>query len=152
MKTNEIFPDAPCVGYYWMSDASDPKVIESNVGNLPVKLPLELQEVLEDPKSNPFVVEAQLFFPKELLSVGIKYVDGNYVVTKKKVAKEDMLEGGSEMVSLRRYAAHRMPGKRLLFLQYWEASKDKLCEKMDVLQPKEMAFIGFEPIKTEKGK
>ncbi len=152
MKTIDILPDAPCVGYYWMSDATDPIVIESKVDHHPEKLPMKLKEVLEDSKSNPFVVEAQLFYPKELLSVGIRYVDGDYVITKKTVAKEDMLEGGSEMVSLRRYAAHRMPGKRLLFLQYWEASKDKFCAEMDVLQPKEMAFIGFEPIKTEKGK
>ncbi len=152
MKTNDKLPDSACVGYYWMSDAADPVVIGDGEGNQPEKLLMQLKELLEDKNANPFVIEAQLFYPNENLSVGIRYVDGNYIISRKNVAKEDLLEGRSDRVSVKRYVANRMPGKCLLFLQYWREKEDILCERMNVLQPSEMAFIGFETIKTNKGK
>ncbi len=152
MKANDILPDAACIGYYWMSDAADPVLIGNEDGKQPGPLPFQLIETLDKTDANPFVVEAQLFFPKEKLSVGIRYVDGAYRISRKKVTKEDIAAGNTDMVTLKKYVAHRMPGKRLLFLQYWEPVADKLCAGQDVLQPTEMAFIGFESIKTEKGK
>lgn len=147
-----MLPDAACIGYYWMSNATDPVLIGNEEGKQPGKLPSLIKDTLDKTDANPFVVEAQLFFPKENLSVGIKYVDGDYHISRKKVTKEEIAAANTENVTLKKYVAHRMPGKRLLFLQYWEEITDKLCAKQGVLQPTEMAFIGFESLKTEKGK
>lgn len=148
MNTNDILPDALCIGYCWMSDKTAPVVIEKE------KIPSLLKDALMDPGRNPFVVEAQLYFPAKRLSVATRYVDGNYVMDECTVPEciDDIREGRRDDITLKRYQAHRMPGKRLLFLQYWKEEKDLLCGGMPVLQPAEMAFIGFEPYKTEEGK
>lgn len=148
MNTNDILPDVACIGYYWMSDQTDPTVIDRE------RTPSRLREALADPGRNPFVVEAQLYFPEKRLSAGIRYVDGDYVVRTHTVVEnvEDIRAGRRDDITLKRYAAHRMPGRRLIFLQYWKEEEDALCGRMPVLQPAEMAFIGFESYNKEEGK
>lgn len=138
-------PDIEYVGYYWMSDKTTPEVIGDTAEHPTVKLPEELRNCLDAPAMNPFVMEAQLYCPTEKLSIGIKYVDGQYIISR----CEETKAIPSDCVTLKRYVANRMGKRRLLFRQYWEAKPDALCGGMDVLQPAAMAFVGFEKI-TEK--
>ena len=140
-------PDIEYVGYYWMSDRTDSDVIGDREYHQTEKMPDELKKCLSDPQINPFVIEAQLYNPTEKLSIGIKYVDGEYIISRCEAPKDIP----SDSVTLKRYVANRMGKHRLLFRQYWEEKPDELCEGMDVLQPAAMAFVGFEKI-TEKEK
>lgn len=133
-------PDIEYVGYYWMSDKTEPKVIGDTKDHPTEKLPEKLWKCLKDPAMNPFVIEAQLYSPTEKLSIGIKYVDGGYIISR----CEEPKDIPSDCVTLKRYVSNRMGGRRLLFRQYWEEKPDTLCDGMDVLQPAAMAFIGFE--------
>ena len=55
-------------------------------------------------------------------------------------------ESGSPIdTTLKKYLAHRIEGvKCLCFLQYWQAEPDDMCEKMCVLRPLKLVFIGFD--------
>ena len=144
MKAYDI-PAIEYVGYYWMSDRTEPVVIGDKAGRSTEALPDEFKECLGDPSANPFVVEAQLFSPERRLSFGIKYVDGTYVVSEYKDVPADVSSTAlGDSVTLKRYVANRMGKRKLRFLQYWEERKDPLCEGMGVLQPAAQVFIGFE--------
>lgn len=143
MEASEIKAEVPYVGYYWMSDATDPVVLGDEDGQNPMCIPPDLMDTLRNPDANPFVIEAQLYSPTHNLSIGIKYVDGKYVISSLQVP-ENLSAALGDNITLKRYVAHRMPGRKLLFLQYWKEEKDPLCAGMPVLQPAEMAFVGFE--------
>ena len=84
----------------------------------------------------------------------IRYVDGKYIVRRTKVKEEELkaraysqaYESGSPIATtLKKYLAHRIEGvKCLCFLQYWQAEPDDMCEKMCVLRPSKLVFIGFD--------
>lgn len=114
-----------CVGYIWWSDKAEPEIIQ----NKPVLLKNE--EI-------PFIIEGQLFDGET--SYSIKYVDGKYILKEYRVANEDFNKSN---VVLRKYQSHRMEGKILQFLEYWEAANDGLCLGMKVLQPTKVVFVGF---------
>lgn len=142
---NEVIkvPEGAYQGYWWMSDASEPKVVrEASMSGR------EIEALLEDAGANPFVVEGNFFSPASGVSVGIRQTDGRYVVSVFVTEGKgvDAGDGKHEEVTLKRYHANRMPGLRLLFLQYWREVADPLCEGMPVLVPGEMAFVGFESI------
>ena len=145
MEASEIRDDALYVGYYWMSDATDPVVLGDEDGKKPMCIPQDLMDILRSPGANPFVIEAQLYSPTHNLSIGIKYVDGRYVISGLQLP-EDISAEHDDNITLKRYVAHRMPGRKLLFLQYWREEEDQRCAGMPVLQPAEMAFVGFERI------
>ena len=93
------------------------------------------------PNKNPFIVEAQLYDANTMLSYSIKYVDGEYWILEHQVASTDF---NRTDVEIKDFYAHRIKGhKRLQFLQYWIEDKDPLCENMQVLQPAELVFVGF---------
>ncbi|MDE5998432.1 MAG: TIGR04423 family type III CRISPR-associated protein [Muribaculaceae bacterium] len=144
MDTTNNIPSGKYDGYYWLSDANEPKVLEGSA------LPSALSNM--DASQNPFIIEARLFNPATGDSFGINYIDGAYVVRSYKVSEEDMKRAvakKSDTIVLKRYIANRMPGKKLKFLQYWREVEDPLCAGMPVLQPAEMVFVGFETIETE---
>lgn len=117
-------------GYLWYSDKPEPKVY--------IKKELEL-EISE--KTNPFIIEGQLFDGTN--SISIKYVDGKYIVNRYEVKEADFNDVNIE---LKEFLPNRMKDiEKLRFLQYWkpQEEKDELCEKMEVLQPAELVFIGF---------
>ncbi len=112
-------------GYLWYSDEKQPQVFDNKA------FELEIADA-----ANPFIIEGQLYDGKK--SVSIKYVDGKYTV---KSYETDRLEGeAQEQV----FHSHRMDGKRLKFKQFWKEQPDGLCEDMQVLQPAELVFVGFD--------
>lgn len=135
-----IFPTGNYLGYYWMSDTTDPVIVN---GNLP-----EIISSL-NPAENPFVIEANLFNQDDRMSYTIKFIDGNYVLTSCQIREKlvDVESGIYDNITLKEYYANRMPGLILLFFQYWREQPDPLCAEMPVLHPAEMAFVGFKPTK-----
>lgn len=123
-------------GYYWMSDATEPVIVNQ------VDSPEDWLNKL-DPTENPFVIEAQLFDGINKKSYSVKYVDGHYVVKSYKV-EETVKDVKADYITLKRFVPNRMSKHRLLFLQYWREQEDPLCANMPVLQPAEMVFVGFE--------
>lgn len=117
-------------GYLWYSDSTEPKVYNHE------DLELEL-----DNKHNPFIVEGQLFDSKRNISISIKFVDGEYIINQYTVSENDYNKCN---VTIKEYCAYRMKDvKKLRFLQYWKEIPNVLCEKMSVLQPVELVFVGF---------
>lgn len=116
-------------GYIWKSDKSDPEVIDCEY------------ECHLDERENPFIIEGQLYCAETGTSYSIKYVDGRYIAKKYNVSEDDF---GKENVDKKTFCSNRMDGRRLQFLQYWEAVPNWCCEGMEVNQPAELVFVGFE--------
>lgn len=127
-----------------MSDATDPVLVSGNIPEFLSQL---------NANANPFVIEAQLFDSTNHLSYSVKYVDGSYIAYRyevKEIIKDNVKEtikdvesGKYDYITLKKNYANRMPGLRLCFFQYWKDEPDTLCEGMNVLQPAELAFVGF---------
>lgn len=145
--TDKALPSGCVEGYYWMSDATKPTVIQQADS-----VPGFLQTL--DPTANPFVVEARLYDCRTRESLAIKYVDGRYIVNSRKVSEEidDVRNRRYDHISLKRFLANRMDGRRLLFFQYWEEMPDPLCLDMKVLRPSDLVFVGFENINHQNSK
>lgn len=111
-------------GYLWYSDKKEPQVLNNEVFEL---------EIADS--SNPFVIEGQLFDGQK--SISIKYVDGKYIVNTYDL---DALDG---VMQEQKFYSHRVDGKQLKFRQIWKEQPDELCEGMQVLQPAELFFVGF---------
>lgn len=115
-------------GYLWYSGSNEPQVL----------LDEEFEKEISN-NDNPFIIEGQLFDGKN--SISIKYVDGEYIVNQYTVQPDDF---NNVDVEMREFFANRMKGvKKLQFLQYWRVDSDTNCEDMEVLQPKELVFVGF---------
>jgi CRISPR type III-associated protein (TIGR04423 family) len=74
------------------------------------------------------------------MSYSIKYVDGQYLIIKYKVAPDDFTDKDNE---LKFFLSNRMGGRRLKFLHYWEEKKDENCMGMSVLTFTKNVFVGF---------
>ncbi len=123
---------ANCQGYVWVSDKRQPDVYINQ------RCELNLGE-----NTNPFILEAQLYDCVNRYSYSIKYIDGEYI---EKEYKYSVLDEEKNIPDIK-YLPNRMPGvKHLKFKQVWREVIDPLCEKMPVLQPAELIFIGFELI------
>ena len=115
-----------CEGYIWRSDAETPVIITSS-------------DVVELNNGEiPFVIEGQLFDGKT--SYSIKNVDGNYIVNEYTVNGTDY---NHVNIDKKHYQSHRMEGRILEFLEYWEPQEDPLCLGMEVLKPTKVVFVGF---------
>lgn len=140
---------AKYVGYLWYSNEKEPKVFDGSE---------MVPEINLDEKKNPFIIEGNLWDAdnlKSMKSIMIRYVDGEYIVRRTKVKEEELKGISSSRASsqayesgsptLKKYLAHRIEGvKCLCFLQYWQAEPDDMCEKMCVLRPSKLVFIGFD--------
>lgn len=111
-------------GYLWYSDKKEPQVLNNEV------FELEISD-----NTNPFIIEGQLYDGKK--SISIKYVDGKYLVNTYNVDNLD------RKIQEQLFYSHRMDGRRLIFKQNWRPVNDELCEGMQVLQPAELVFVGF---------
>ena len=120
------------VGYIWWSNETKPEIKENKL------VVLKNEEI-------PFVIEGQLFDGKT--SYSIKYVDGQYIVNSHDVTDKDYESPNV----VKEYQSHRMGGKILRFLEYWELQEEEgdLCLDMKVLKPTKIVFVGF---KEEKKK
>ena len=111
-------------GYLWYSDKKNPQVLNNEVFEF---------EIADN--TNPFVIEGQLYDGQK--SISIKYVDGKYIV---KTYDLHNLDGE---IQEQMFYSHRMGDRKLYFKQYWRPMNDEQCEGMQVLQPAELVFVGF---------
>lgn len=121
-------------GYVWMSDENHPEKVLHNE-----EYSLEIADEV-----NPFVIEAQLYAPKDKVSVSVKYVDGKYLV---KEYENVSPESVSDTITLKEYVANPKIGGELQFLQYWDEKDDDkenpLRCGMKELRPGKLVFVGF---------
>lgn len=113
-------------GYLWYSNADMPKVYEGEKA-----FGIELED-----GQNPFVAEGLLYDGKT--SFAIKYIDGKYICTQYTIC--DL----PNEFEIHTYLSNRMGNRKLVFRQYWQPEADELCMNMQVLQPAECVFVGFE--------
>lgn len=131
-------------GYLWLSDKSTPIVC---YGDKPLKEVMEDYVIKEKlmitpfESINPFIIEGQLYDDSRNISYSIKFVDGSYVIRNYKVGQMDY--NNVEVEELFLYANRMENGLKLHFLQYWHSEPDVLCEKMEVMQPEKIVFVGF---------
>lgn len=135
-------------GYLWKSNEQKPKPFFGE--NL-------LKELTLNNEENPFYIEGQLYDRTTNQSVSIKYVDGEYLVNKYIVKKEnnsykfykvEKNEKGEivekpilgEVVE-KSYKGNKM--KDLLFVELWQEEPDSNCCNMEVLRASKVAFVGF---------
>jgi CRISPR type III-associated protein (TIGR04423 family) len=116
-------------GYIWMSDSTSS---EEKTGIL-------LKELDFSNIRNPFIIEGQLYDKANRKSYSIKFVDGKYLTKAFDVNKTDATDA-----VLEKFIANFDGVNMLKFLRYWKPAADTLCEGMNVLQPKELVFIGFD--------
>lgn len=137
MKLSDIDKKAKYEGYIWMSDATQPTVLN--------KEPISID--LAD-GTNPFVIEAELFDAEKSVSYSVRFVDGQTKVRKFEV--DELKLFGEQTLS---YVSHRIgDGIKLKFYRKWkkELDPDNLCEGMETLVPSDFVFIGFETINKEE--
>ena len=137
MKLSDIDKNAKYEGYIWMSDATQPTVLN--------KEPISID--LAD-GTNPFVIEAELFDAEKSVSYSVRFVDGQTKVRKFEV--DELKLFGEQTLS---YVSHRIgDGIKLKFYRKWkkELDPDNLCEGMETLVPSDFVFIGFETISEEE--
>lgn len=114
-------------GYIWYSDSATPEVMDN------MEFELEIAD-----SANPFVIEGQLFDRTRNISYSIRYVDGRHICIKYDL---NTLEGESTVDV---FCSNKMDDRKLRFVTYWKAEPDPFCEEMEVLQPNEVVFVGFE--------
>lgn len=143
-------------GYLWKSDERVPEVYEGN------KL---LQVYTFDDKTNPFIIEGQLYDSKTGQSVSIKYVDGEYKIKKYYIDNPDsnhpsffsvvrIRKGEKECEEKEEIRCEfkeqhykgnsKLKGHNLHFYELWEEKPDSHCCNMKVLEATKVIFAGFE--------
>jgi len=139
IKLTEISLSQNYDGYLWWSDQPTPQILN----NEPIKeLPIG---------NNPFIIEGQLFDSENNKSYSIRFVDGEYLIN-----CFDLNELSELEYIKKEYLPNRIDGvQKLCFREFWRPVKDKLCgskigeekekefEGMEVLQPAEVVFVGF---------
>lgn len=124
MKTLET---AIYTGYLWYSDQQQPEVYNN-----------EETAFTFDEQKNPFVVEGYLTDGQT--SYSIKYIGGKYHINEYTLSHLENVVYDDIVIY-----THRMENvQKMKFRQYWRPVSDELCEGMEVLQPAELVFVGFE--------
>ena len=109
-------------GYCWYSNASKPRVFNNEI------LTKDLFTLL------PFIVEGNLYSEEKGISINIKNIDGDYLITQAQIKTLEPKE----------YLAHRLDGVgKIKLVHHWEEAPDDLLEGMTTLVPVWMAFKGF---------
>ena len=146
MKITEINTECKYQGYLWLSDKPTPMVCYGDKTLQDVISEYVQNEGLDGSpleSVNPFVIEGILYDVTNRFSITIKYIDGVHIcLSYENVSKELANENN---VILKEFHANRIKGIDILhFLQFWRCENDdELCEGMNVLQPKELVFVGF---------
>lgn len=136
---NDIPKDTPLVGYYWMSDATEPHVLNHET------LPEEFYGL------NPFVVEAELYDEENCQSFSVHHAGNITACTVFKVKPEDISNEKDENIHHVFFYPVRMKDVgKLKFLEYWEPVADQAdaCLGMPSLRMTKRVFVGF--IKEEE--
>ena len=147
LKITEIDPSQNYEGYLWWSDQTTPKVLNN-------------EPITELPKgNNPFIIEGQLYDGYNQKSYSIRFVDGDYMI--KYFDLKELNDKVKDKIE-KEYLSNRLVGvSKLRFIEFWRPVKDKLCgskigqekdkdfEGMEVLQPAETVFTGFNEFKED---
>ena len=119
-------------GYIWWSDSTVPSVY---MGDSPV-------EIEPDELESHFIIEAFLYDKEECKSYSVKYIDGKYHfyvydgITEEEIRKQSVS-----------FVPNRMKEtgvSAVKFVRRWRPVADPYCEGMQVMQPMEFMFVGFE--------
>lgn len=125
----ENLPDTKYHGYVWMSDEKVPRKIESKS-----EIPTGTQ--------NPFIVEGYLKSEDGKISISLTAMNGELKIYQFDLQTINALPVEQKTESA--YLTHRYDDAKIKFITVWLPEKDKLCEDMEVLQPKMRVFNGFE--------
>ena len=151
IEINEIPMDRKLTGYLWMSNEREPRVLEdcsieqSNTQH-------GANPALFQTGANPFIVEAELWDNANNLSYAIHHTGDEVVCQRYEVKAEDRNNRDNKEAV---FLSHRMDGRGLCFLEYWEPRRDIDVldvngkpddEKMPTLVMTHRAFIGFTPL------
>lgn len=121
IEINNI-PDLNYEGYLWYSDEPKPEFVKGKLDKT------KLTKL-------PFVIEGNLWAETEKVSINIKNIDSEYVVTKFDIPSK---------FSSNEYLAHDLEGvDKYKMYQHWEESTEDLPIGMSSLQPAWAAFTGF---------
>jgi len=127
-KVDEL-PDLSYDGYLWMSDEAKPRKIESKS-----EIPTGTQ--------NPFIVEGFLKSTDGTVSISLVSINGAMKIFQFDLKQIDALPESQKTENS--YLTHRYDEAKIKFITVWFPEKDKLCDDMEVLQPKMRVFNGFE--------
>ena len=151
IEINEIPMDRKLTGYLWMSNEREPRVLEdcsieqSNTQH-------GANPALFQTGANPFIVEAELWDNANNLSYAIHHTGNEVVCQRYEVKAEDRNNRDNKEAV---FLSHRMDGRGLCFLEYWEPRRDIDVldvngkpddEKMPTLVMTHRVFVGFTPL------
>ena len=125
---NDINFDLEYEGYYWYSNQQKPELVLN-------------QKITKDIFTKlPFIVEGNLYYQKEGISISIKNIDGEY-----RIYSADVSHLPKSQVTENEYLAHDLDGiDKIKMIHFWEESEeDALLENMKTLIPAWQAFVGF---------
>ena len=155
IEINEIPMDRKLTGYLWMSNEQEPRVLENCSIDKSNKDKEGSPAVLELGR-NPFIVEAELWDADAHVSYAIHHAGNEVVCQRYEVKDEDFRNSDNEKHD---FFSHRMKGRKLCFLEYWEPKDDIVVtditgnaeeEMMPSLVMTHRAFVGFTPNKEEQ--
>ncbi len=122
-------PDLSYDGYIWMSDKPKPRKVESKS-----EIPTGTQ--------NPFIVEGFLKSADGKVCISLVSMNGVLKIYQFDLKQIDALPDYQKTENS--YLTHHYDGAEIKFITVWLPEKDKLCDDMEVLQPKMRVFNGFE--------
>jgi len=149
IKLEDINADCKYEGYFWLSDENNPIVFtgEKYLNEECVNHKSGNQLINPLLSKNPFIIEGQLFDRRNKISFSIKYIDGEYMISKFTLSDSEIQSSDSS--DKQSYLSKRMDGRKLCFIQRWKEEKDALCEGFPVLQPEDFVFVGFKKDKED---
>ena len=123
-------PEGNYQGYYWLSDAQKPILLE----NGPIDQSIFMQGQV------PFVVEANFFCQDKMISIQVKNRDGIC-----HIAQIDV----GDLGNVQRYDCSHLEGDigytKYKMMEHWESvAGGPYLANMDTLEPVWSAFVGFE--------
>lgn len=127
IKINQI-DDLDYNGYYWLSKEPKPHIVEGKFD----------KTILQD---LPFVVEANLYDEDKQISISIKNVDGEYLITKYDLSKLS----ADEIKTAEKYLSDRTGdfGKYRIYTYWQEKQDNEFLEGMSSLERTAEIFVGF---------
>lgn len=126
-------PSGDYEGYYWYSDAQAPEIIiGKNID--PAKF-----------TALPFVIEANFYCQAKQISIRVRNVEGQYLVTQFNLGAlpEDF------KTTRKTYLGHDLKGRNFILVEAWREVVDtEQMAGLKTLQPAWSAFAGFTPEKA----
>ena len=118
-----IIPTGHYQGYIWLSDKEKPEIVDG-----------VLSACIINSKSNPFIIEAQLYERNMGMSYSVRFTDGMFVFDSAQV-----VDYSDEHI----FQASWDKGRKLKFVCEWKPKEDPLCENLPVYTPAGFYFVGF---------